>query len=259
MLYFKFLKMHFKKLLQYRLSFFLSLLSQTIVSLVALASMYFLFDRFKVVAGWSFSQVAISYAVVYFCFSFTECFGRGFDRFAKLIQSGGLDSFYIRPRSIFHQTLCSEIEFSKMGRVVVALAVLIYACAIQPFTWGIDKVAVLIGMLLCGIVIFFSLFMLGASMCIFTIEGLEVVNVFTDGGRELCQYPLNVYPEGLAKIFTYIIPFASFNYLPMMYLFDMPGATVWGHALAPLYGMLIIIPAYFIFRWSLTKYKSTGT
>ena len=259
MLYFKFAKMHAKKLTQYRLSFFLSLLSQSIFSLAALASIYFLFDRFNVVDGWSFTQVSISYAVVYFCFSFTECFFRGFDTFARLVKAGGLDSFFIRPRSIIYQTLCSQIEFSKIGRLLVAAVVLVYSCAIQPFAWGIDKIAVLLGMLVCGIVIFLALFMLGASMSIFTVEGIEVVNVFTDGGRELCQYPLNIYPEALKKIFTSIIPFACFNYLPMMYLFDMPGATVWGNALAPLYGMAIIIPAYVIFKWSLKKYNSTGT
>ncbi|MBO5394461.1 MAG: ABC-2 family transporter protein [Clostridia bacterium] len=259
MLYFKFAKMHLKKMTQYRLSFFLSLLSQAIVSLAALASMYFLFDRFNVVEGWSFSQVAVSYAVVYFCFSFAECFFRGFDVFARLIKSGGLDAFFVRPRSIFYQTLCSNVEFSKIGRLVVSLAVLVYSCAIQPFAWGVDKIAVLIGMLVCGIVIFLALFMLGASFSIFTVEGIEVVNIFTDGGRDLCQYPLNIYPQALTKIFTYIIPFACFNYLPMMYLFDMPGVTIWGNALAPLYGMVIIIPAYLIFKWSLKKYNSTGT
>ena len=259
MLYFKFLKMHIKKLAQYRLSFLLSLISQTIISLSALATLYLLFDRFKMVDGWTFDQVVISYAVVYFCFSFSECFFRGIDTFAKKIKSGGLDCYFIRPRSILYQSICSEIEFAKMGRLIVALVVLIYSCSIQPFSWGFDKVAVLLLMLVCGIVIFFSLFLLGASFSIFTIEGIEAVNIFTDGGRELCQYPLNIYPKALTKIFTYIIPFACFNYLPMMYLFDFAGATVWGNALAPFYGMLIIIPSILIFKFSLKKYNSTGT
>ncbi|MBP3344727.1 MAG: ABC-2 family transporter protein [Clostridia bacterium] len=258
MLYFKFLKMHFKKLSQYRLSFFLSLLSQSIFSLSALATLYLLFDRFNIVDGWTFDQVAVSYSVVYFCFSFSECFFRGFDVFAGKVKSGGLDSFFIRPRSIIHQTLCSEIEFSKVGRLVVALAVLIYACCIQPFTWGIDKIFVLVMMILCGIIIFLSLFMFGAAFSIFTIDGIEVVNIFTDGGRELCQYPLNIYPKALTRIFTYIIPFGCFNYLPMQYIFDLPGVTFWGNALAPLYGMAIIIPAYLIFKFALRKYNSTG-
>ena len=114
-------------------------------------------------------------------------------------------------------------------------------------------------MIICGIVIFLSLFLLGASWSIVTIEGTEVVNIFTDGGRELCQYPLDIYGDAIKKIFTYIIPFACFNYLPMRYIFDMPNSTIWGNALAPLYGMLFIIPAYLIFRLALKKYNSTGT
>ena len=62
----------------------------------------------------------------------------------------------------------------------------------------------------------------------------------------------------MKKIFTYIIPFASFNYLPMRYIFDMPNTTIVGNALAPLYGCLFIIPALILFNVALKKYSSTG-
>lgn len=259
MLYFKFLKMHLKKLMQYRLSFLLSLIAQTLTSSMMLVGMYFLFDRFNAVKGWTFSQVAISYAIVFVCFSFTECFFRGVDQFSKCVKSGSLDTFFTKPRGILHQVICSEVEFSKIGRLIVALVVLIYACCIQPFSWTWLKILDIFLMIICGIVIFLSLFLLGASWSIVTIEGTEVVNIFTDGGRELCQYPLDIYGDAIKKIFTYIIPFACFNYLPMKYIFDMPNSTIWGNALAPLYGILFIIPAYLIFRLALKKYNSTGT
>ncbi len=259
MLYFKFLKMHFKKLLQYRLSFALSLIAQTLTSTMMLVAMYFLFDRFNAVKGWTFSQVAISYSIVFVCFSFTECFFRGVDQFSKCVKSGSLDAMFTKPRGILHQVICSDVEFSKLGRLLVSLIVLAYACSIQPFTWTALKIIEIILMMVCGVFIFLALFLLGAAFSIFTIEGTEVVNIFTDGGRELCQYPVDIYGDVIKKIFTYIIPFACFNYLPMKFIFDMPNVTLWGNILAPIYGMLFIVPAYIIFRLALKKYNSTGT
>ena len=121
-----------------------------------------------------------------------------------------------------------------------------------------DKDPIFIGVLK-GVVIFFALFLLGAALSIYTIEGIEVINVITDGGREFCQYPADIYGDTMKKIFTYIIPFAAFNYLPMKFIFDMPNATILGNALAPLYGCLFIIPAFILFNVALKKYSSTGS
>lgn len=259
MIYFKYLKIHFKKLWQYRLSLLLSLISQTLTSAMAILTIYFLFDRFKIVDGWTFQQVSLSYAVSYLCFSFVECFFRGIDQFPKLIKTGQLDSFLIRPRSILTQAICADVEFSKIGRLIVGMAVLIYSCVIQPFAFTPLKVLVLMLMIVCGIVVFLSLFLIGAAVSVFTIDGIEAMNILTDGGRELCQYPVNIYGEFVKNFFTFIVPFACFNYLPMQFLFNMPNVSVWGNILTPLYGFLFFIPAVIFFNLSLKKYTSTGT
>ncbi|MBE5746251.1 MAG: hypothetical protein E7359_03070 [Clostridiales bacterium] len=258
MLYFKFFKIHLKKLKEYRFSMFLSIFSQMLTCAVSLLTIYFLFDRFKIVDGWTFEQVAISYAVVQFCFSIIECFFRGIDEFPSLVKSGTLDSFLVRPRSIFSQALCHQVEFSKIGKTIVSLIILIYACLIQPFTFTPLKILVLISMVLCGIIIFLSLFMLAGAFSIFTIDGIETMNIFTYGGKEFCQYPINIYGKTFTKIFTFIIPFATFNYLPMMYLFNMPNTSII-NIISPFIGMLFFIPCYLIFKWSLKRYMSTGS
>lgn len=258
-IYFSFLKMQIKRQMQYRLSLALMFFAQILTTVLMLLTIYLLMDRFNVVDGWNFKQILLTYGVVMFSFSFTECFFRGMDTFASFIKSGSVDRMLVRPRGVVHQALCCDVELSKCGRVIVAIATLVYGMCVQDFTWTFGKVMILIGMCVCGIVVFLGLFMLGASWAIFTIDGIEVVNIFTDGGRELCQYPLNIYGDKLQKIFTFVIPYACFNILPMKYLYGMEGATLWNGALAPVWGMLFIIPCYLILRLSLRKYESTGT
>jgi len=259
MLYFKFFNIHVKKITQYRLSLLFTIFTQVLTAVMSLLTIYFLFDKFNVVNGWTFQQVSLSYAVVFLCFSIDECFFRGVDQFSKLVKSGSLDNFMVRPRGILHQTICSDIEFSKLGRIIVGIVVLVYTCIIQPFAWTPMKLFTLFMMIICGVIIFFALFLIGAALSIYTIEGIEVINIITDGGREFCQYPADIYGETMRKILTYIIPFAAFNYLPMRYIFDMPNATIFGNALAPIYGCFFIIPALILFNIALKKYSSTGS
>jgi ABC-2 type transport system permease protein len=68
--------------------------------------------------------------------------------------------------------------------------------------------------------IFTGIFILAATMCFWTIQGLEVANIFTDGGREMAQYPLNIYQKWVPVFFTFIIPFGCVNYLPLLYILD---------------------------------------
>ena len=48
---------------------------------------------------------------------------------------------------------------------------------------------------------FTGIFILAATLCFWTIQGLEVANIFTDGGREMAQYPLIIYQKWVTVFF----------------------------------------------------------
>src|SRR5690606_3917469 len=91
-----------------------------------------------------------------------------------------------------------------------------------------------------------------------TIQGLEVVNIFTDGGSEMAQYPLNIYHKWVSKFFTFVIPFGTVNYLPLMYLLDKHEGNALPYMLAPIAGFMFIIPCIFVEQIVVGHYCSTG-
>ena len=256
-LYLKFVAMQLKCQMQYKTSFVMTALGQFLTSFTAFLSVLFLFNRFHSVQDYSFSEVLICFSVMLTSFSLTECFVRGFDIFPRLIRSGNLDRILVRPRSEIFQVLTSTIEFSRIGRLLQAIAVLVYAVPTSGVVWTADKVLAVILMLLGGVAVFSALFILYAGFSFFTIEGLEFMNIFTDGSREFGMYPLSVYGEGVLKFYTYCIPIALFQYYPFLYLV--------GHSddvrliFLPLLGFLFLIPCYAFFRVGLRRYKSTGS
>lgn len=256
-LYLKFVTMQLKCQMQYKTSFVMTALGQFLTSFTAFLSVLFLFNRFHSVQDYSFSEVLICFSVMLTSFSLTECFVRGFDIFPRLIRSGNLDRILVRPRSEIFQVLTSTIEFSRIGRLLQAIAVLVYAVPTSGVVWTADKVLAVILMLLGGVAVFSALFILYAGFSFFTIESLEFMNIFTDGSREFGMYPLSVYGEGVLKFYTYCIPIALFQYYPFLYLVGRSDDV--RLIFLPLLGFLFLIPCYAFFRFGLRRYKSTGS
>ncbi len=256
-LYLRFFSMHLKSQMQYKVSFLLTALGQFLVSFTALLGIWFMFAQFNEVEGFSFQQVLLCFATVLMAFSLAECFGRGFDVFPRMINNGEFDRVLVRPRHEVFQVLASQIEFTRIGRLLQAIMVFCYAIPASGVNWTYDKIITLFLMIACGSIVFFCLFMIYAAFSFFTIEGLEFMNVFTDGGREFGRYPFSVYGDDVLRFLTYVIPLALFQYYPLLYLLDMKKSIL--YMLTPLLGLLFTIPAYAFWRFGLSKYKSTGS
>ena len=112
-------------------------------------------------------------------------------------------------------------------------------------------------MLLGGTATFIALFILYAGISFFTIDGIEFMNIFTDGAREFGKYPFSIYGEGVLKLLTYVIPLALFQYYPLLYLIGRSDDI--RLLFLPLAGFVFLLPCYAVFRLGLRKYKSTGS
>lgn len=257
MLYMNYFLTHLKSQMQYKTSFFLTTLGQFITSFSAFLGTYFLMRRFRSADGFTMEEVMISFAVVLMAFSVAECFFRGFDRFSEMLANGEFDRILIRPRSVILQVLGAKIEFSRIGRFLQALVTFAFVLPRCGIVWTPARMGVLVFMILGGSALFAGLFLVGAALCFWTTEGLEVMNIFTDGGKEFGAYPLSVYGPVILRFYTFVVPLAMCQYYPLLWLTGR-SADPW-YAVAPLCGFLFWIPAYLLWRWGIRRYVSTGS
>lgn len=256
-LYLKYLKVHFKSELQYKVSFILSFISQFIVFYGYYFTIVCIFDKFDNIKGFTKYEVLLTFGIIQFGFSFCESFFRGIDQFDDLIIRGDFDKLLIRPRGIMTQVFCEQVSFIKMARLLQSLVILILAIIKVDIIWNTYKVITLILMIVSSILIFLGIFILSAAYCFFTVKGLEVRNVFTDGGKHMAQYPIGIFKKGFVFIFTYIIPFGFVNYYPLLYLLDKTNNKLF--IISPLITLLYLIPCILIFYKGVKKYSSTGS
>lgn len=258
-LYMRYLMIHLKSVMEYKTSFILTAIGQGITTLTSFLAMYFLFNRFGNIKGYTFDEVLLCFSTIFIAFALAECFGRGFDNFSSIISNGEFDRIMVRPRNEILQVMGTKIELTRIGRLLQGIVVLIYALYRSTVNWDLMKAVSLTLMILGGVALFFGIFMIGAALSFFTIEGLEIINIFTDGGREIAQYPLDIYKKGVLKFFTFVVPIAFINYYPFIYIIDKVPKNKILYALSPILAILFLIPSYGVWRLGVKHYKSTGS
>ena len=256
-IYLDYFKMHFKSDMQYKASFILSFISQFFVFFGYYFTIICLFDKFSNIKGFTLYHVLLTFAIIQFGHAFCETFFRGIDEFDNLIINGEFDRLLLRPKNIFLQVCGYEISFIKFSRLFQSIIVLIIAVININIDWNIYKIITLLFMLLSSIIIFLGTIILAAAYCFYTIKGLEVRNIFTDGCKHMAQYPISIFNKGFRFFFTFIVPFAFVNYYPLLYLLNIKTSKLL--IISPMITIIYLIISILVFYRGVKRYSSTGS
>lgn len=255
-LYLKFFAIHVKSEMAYPAAFFMSCLGRFLLSFSSILGIEILMSRFHSVGGHSIGEILLGFGVVMTASNLAECFARGFDAFGKVIRQAQFDRLLVRPKSLIFQVICQDLRLASVTNLVVGAAIILYGVRTAAIQWTAGRVLVLISMVLCGSLLFFGVFLVYASMCFYTLEGLEIMNIFTDAVREYSRYPFDVYGKAVLFVTTVIMPMALVQYWPLQYLMGRgPG---W-YGMLPLVSMIFLIPCYGIWKLGLRHYCSSGS
>ena len=251
------IKLNIKSQIEYKASFIINSISQLFVFFSYYFMIFALFNKFNNIKGFTLYEILLCFSIIHLGFAFNETFFRGIDRFEDYIIDGSLDRFLVRPRGILFQALSAQIDLIKGLKIIQAIIILIISLINLDIVWNISKVIVLILCILSSILIFFGIFILTASYCFVTVQGLEVKNLFTDGGKHMAQYPIGIYRKGIVFVFTFIIPYAFINYYPLLYFLDKSNNTL--YMFSPLLVLIFLVPCLLSFKIGLKHYSSTGS
>jgi ABC-2 type transport system permease protein len=221
--------------------------------------------------------LAFLYGISAISFSLAQLVSRGFEVFERYIQMGELDRVLTRPVSPFLQILSIELALSRLGRLGQGLVVLSIGLSGLTVHWDTGKVILLLMTVIAGMLVFLSLFVMGAVTTIWTVSTTEFTNIFTHGGTYLTRFPMTIYQEWFRNLFTFIVPLGFVSFLPATIILEKPlweAAPSADWSTKPLWeaapsadwiGWLPLPTAIAFFglalltwRWGLKKYQSTG-
>ena len=256
-LYIRSLSIRLKSVMQYKLSFILTTIGQFLGSLTAFLGIHFMFQRFDSIEGYSYSESLLCFASILMAFSLAECFARGLDTFPTVISNGEFDRILLRPRSPLFLVLTSKFEFTRLGRLIQSVIVFCWALPNSGVHFTPGKILCLVLMIAGGMLVFCGVFIIFAFLCFFTTDGLEFMNILTDGMREYGKYPLAVYGRDILLFTTFVVPFALVQYYPFLYLIGRTDNML--YLLLPVLAGLFLIPCLILWHFGIRHYRSVGS
>ena len=155
-----------------------------------------------------------------------------------------------------------ELQLRRIGRFLQAFLVLMWGTQNLAVTWTLAKAGLVCLSVLGGASVFYGLFILQATLCFWTTEGLEIANSVTNGGTETAQYPLSIYRDWFRRFFTFLVPLACVSYYPALAVLDRAdplGTGPWFHWTAPLIGFAFLAFACCVWHLGVRRYHSTGS
>ena len=260
-LYGRYLSVSLRSQMQYRASFAMMTVGYFCITLLEFLTVWVLFDRFGTLRGWSLYEVGLFYGLINVSFALSEAAARGFDRFDLLVRSGDFDRVLLRPRSTVLQLLGHEFQLRRFGRLLQGAIILIWAASALQIAWSPEKMLVLLTAIAGGVCLFCGITILQATLCFWTIEGVEVMNTLTNGGVFAAQYPLSMYRSWFRRFFTYVVPLGCVSYYPALGILEGssavdPPAFYW---LAPAAGPLFLAVSLRVWQFGVLRYRSTGS
>jgi ABC-2 type transport system permease protein len=263
-LYLRLIGIRLRSQLQYRLSFFLDVLGQALITLISFITLAAVMQRFGSIGGWQLGEVAFLYGLTETSFATMDLVFSGFDPdyFSQQVRIGTFDQLLLRPVGLRLQVFASEFVLRRLGRIAQGVAVFVLGVQLAQVQWTAGKLAYLPVVFLSTVAFFGGLFVIGAAMCFWTVQSTEAINIFTYGGAEMMAYPMHIYSTGLRRIFTYLVPAALMVYYPALYFLDKPdplGLPAFMPFLAPLAGAAVLAVAFTFWDIGVRRYTSTGT
>ena len=140
-------------------------------------------------------------------------------------------------------------------------AALVLASNLVPIAWDAAAVATAVWAVAGGVALFVGILVLQATLAFWTIESLEIANVFTYGGVQAAQYPLNIYATWFRRLLTFAVPLACVAYYPVLAILkrsDPLGAPDWLLPLTPLAGFAFLALSFVAWRAGMARYTFDG-
>lgn len=247
--------------LQYRSSFALDFVGSGLISFVDFLAVLVIFHNVPRLNTWNVHEVAFLYAVSSIAFALTDMLIGHLDLFPQTVRDGNFDIVLVRPRGTLFQIMGSDFALRRLAKAAQGAAVLVFALSTLHVHWTAGRLAVLAVSLPTGIVIFGSVWVVGACLAFWTVDGGEFTNAFTYGGNFMAQYPIDVYSAWLRRFLAYVVPLAFVCYFPALFILGKPdplGLPRFLDFCSPAVAAVAALVAGSVWRFAVRHYRSAG-
>jgi len=259
-LYLKLIEKSILSKLEYRMSFYISVVSMILYYVVQFSVVVFTVYKFKSINGWHIEEISFLYAFILLAQGTNTLLFGPLIRFDELIRKGEWDYLLIRPFNPFGALLCMKFDPSAIAQFFIGIVFFIYSVASIGIGFSFLNILMYLQIWIGGSLILASIRIFVASIAFFAVSIESLVHFFVYSSKEFIMYPINIYKSPVPFLLTFILPLAFINYYPVHIFLekDILYSGIFKYFSLPV-GMIFIGASALFFRYGMKKYHSTGT
>jgi ABC-2 type transport system permease protein len=247
---------------QYRVNFLLMALLGILYQGSGIAFLWIVLGQFDTIAGWSFGEVTLLYAMRLLAHTVWVVPGHQLEYLDMAIREGRFDRALVRPLAPFLQVITARFSLNVLGDVVAAVVVLVIALSSVDLDLGglrgVYFVAAIIGGALAE----------GAAVLVISALSFRFVQIraayhFIDNVYLLFgSYPTRIFGAATSWVLTWVVPVAFVAYIPSSVLLDKTDGLhvpTFVAFLAPAVGALWFAAAYRFWCGQIRHYDGAGS
>jgi ABC-2 type transport system permease protein len=247
---------------QYRTSLALTTLAQMLTSCLDLVALLVIFSQIQTLAGFTKPETLYLYGTTRLSFAVSDLIASSTELLSDAVRLGTFDVILIRPASTLAQVMANQFTPKRFAKAVPAAATLLWAVFAVHIDWTPLKAAVCVGTVVCGTVIYISLWILANLISFFSPDMRETANSVTYGSELVTEYPFGIFGKPAALLLTFALPLAFVTWQPSLYVLgrtDPLGLPGFLRFAAPAVATVLALLTAAAWRASVRRYRSTGS
>lgn len=244
--------------MEYRWNFLLQIFYGPAYVLVLFLTMTVVFSKTVSLAGWTYQEAIVLFAVFHLLYSTCLLFFLMSVRYFLWtgVRIGQPDLVMTKPISTQFLLTFGKPELNQVPLIIGLLILFFYQLFVGQFSIGLIDVLFFILTFGLGIVIAYTAITTYMTVGFYVTKAAQVVEFF-DKVADYSQYPTPIFPASLQLVFFSVIPISFFSFVPTGLLLGKlsPMMVVYTVAAA---GVFIIINQ-FVWKKALKHYSSASS
>lgn len=248
-------KFSLKTTFQTRVGVIFFLLGKTIRFLFFFFLVIFIFQRIKIIKGYTINQAIIFYLTFNLIDTISQILFREVYRFRYQVVSGSFNLILLKPHHPFLRILIGGVDYLDVIMLVPYIFLTIYYISLSSTLHHLSSILLYLSLIINGLLIATAFHIAVLALGIMTTEIDNTIMIYRDL-TNLGRFPLDIYKSPLREIFTFIIPVGIMISFPSQALFNLLTTPKIIYAFA--FSVSFFLLSLKFWQYSLRKYQSWG-
>lgn len=254
-IFFLYSKFALKTTFQTRVGIVFLLLGKTVRFLFFFFLVIFIFQRVKIIKGYTINQAIIFYLTFNLIDTISQVFFREVYRFRYSVASGNFNLILVKPHHPFLRILIGGVDYLDIIMLIPYIVLTIYYIFLSSALHHLSSILLYVLLLINGLIIAAAFHIAVLAFGVITTETDNTIMIYRDL-TNLGRFPLDIYQNPLRDIFTFIIPIGVMISFPAQALFNLlSGAKI---IYAFILSVILFLLSLRFWQYGLRKYQSWG-